>query len=148
MEDFVPPAANARPLPAADVKANDASANVEYEAYPVRKPEEDLNDFKVQVRATTLDRCRTKLSEVSTARFPWHEVMLALSTLAGGTSLGSLSADIKAGTLKAGFFYTFLPVIAVAAFVAYLFLRRSAVSDPAKAASDVLTDLPDPNKTR
>ena len=49
MDKFEPPSANARPLPVADIAAAPAGGNIEYEAYPVRKPEEDLNDFKVQL---------------------------------------------------------------------------------------------------
>jgi hypothetical protein len=148
MEEFQPPPANATPLPAADVAAAAPAGNVEYEAYPVRKPEEDLNDFKVQVRASTLSRCRAKLAQVSAPRFPWHEVALGASTLAAGAFLGALPADIKAGGLQAVFFYTLLPIIMVGAFVAYLFLRRLTIREPARAASDVLSELPDPDKTR
>jgi hypothetical protein len=151
MDDFAPPPPNAEPLPVADVEANEASEaskNVEYEAYPVRKPEEDLSDFKIQVRASTLIRCRTKLAKVAQSRFPWHEVLLALSTLAAGAFLGALPAGLQAGTAGAIFFYTILPVVAVASFVAYLFLRRAMLRDPADIAADALAELPDPDKTR
>jgi len=148
MEEFQPPPANASPLPAADITAAAPAGNMEYEAYPVRKPEEDLNDFKVQVRASTLTRCRTKLTQVSAPRFPWHEVALGASTLAAGAFLGALPANIKAGSPQAVFFYTFLPIIAVGAFVAYLFLRRLTICEPASAAAEVLSELPDPDKTR
>lgn len=148
MEDLQPPPANATPLPAADISAAAPAGNVEYEAYPVRKPEEDLNDFKVQVRASTLTRCRAKLSQVSVPRFPWHEVALGASTLAAGAFLGALPADIKAGSVQATFFYTLLPIVAVGAFVAYLFLRHSTIRDPSNATAEVLSELPDPDKTR
>lgn len=148
MEEFQPPPANATPLPAADVTAAAPTGNVEYEAYPVRKPEEDLNDFKVQVRASTLTRCRAKLTQVSAPRFPWHEMALGASTLAAGAFLGALPADIKAGSSQAVFFYTLLPIIAVGAFVAYLFLRRLTIREPASTAAEVLSELPDPDKTR
>lgn len=148
MNDFVPPPANAQALPVADIMAPPPAGNVEYEAFPVRKPEEDLNDFKVQVRASTLSRCRNRLAQASSASFPWHELALGVSTLAAGAFLGALPAEIKPGTLQAHLFSTALPAVALAAFVAYLFLRRSAVSEPAQAASDVLSELPDPNRTR
>jgi hypothetical protein len=147
MEDFQPPSANVVFLPASDINENDAAGNVEYEAYPVRKPEADLNDFKVQVRASTLARCRVKLAQVSKPLFPWHEGALGVGTLAAGAFLGALPADIKAGSFKSVFFYTILPIIAVAAFVAYFFLRRSALREPADAVAEVLADLPDPDKT-
>ena len=148
MDDFAPPPANAQALPAADVLAPPPTGDVEYEAFPVRKPEEDLNDFKIQVRASTLSRCRSRLEQAAKASFPWHELALGVSTLATGTVLGALPADIKPGTSQAILFYTVLPAIAVAAFVAYLFLRRSGVAEPARAAAEVLSELPDPNRTR
>lgn len=148
MEEFHPPPANAAPLPVADVAAATPAGNVEYEAYPVRKPEVDLNDFKVQVRASTLTRCRDKLVKISVPRFPWHEVAVGASTLATGAFLGALPADIKAGSSQAVFYYTLLPIIAVGAFVAYWFLRRSTIQEPARVAADVLSELPDPEKTR
>jgi hypothetical protein len=148
MKEFQPPPANATPLPVADVAAATSAGNVEYETYPVRKPEEDLNDFKVQVRASTLTRCRAKLNQISDPRFPWHEVALGASTLATGAFLGALPADIKAGTPQAVFFYTVLPIIAVGAFVAYLFLRRLTIVEPTTVAADVLSELPDPHKAR
>lgn len=148
MDDFFPPPANAQAFPVADVMAPPPSGNVEYESFPVRKPEEDLNDFKVQVRASTLSRCRSKLALASSASFPWHELALGFSTLSAGGVLGALPAEIIPGTKQAILFYTVLPAISVSAFVAYLFLRRSGVSEPAQAAADVLSELPDPNRTR
>lgn len=148
MDEFQPPQANATPLPAADVSAAQTADNVEYEAFPVRKPEEDLNDFKVKVRASTLSRCRMKLAKVSNPNFPWHEGALGASTLATGAFFGALTADIKAGTGQWIFFFAVLPTIAVATFVAYIFLRRSALYEPASAAAEVLSELPDPDKAR
>lgn len=148
MDKFEPPSANARPLPVADIAAAPAGGSIEYEAYPVRKPEEDLNDFKVQVRASTLARCRSKLTLIAAPCFPWHEVALGASTMAAGAFLGALPSDIKAGTPHALFFYTILPIVAVGALVAYLFLRRLVLHDSTSTALDVLSELPDPNKTR
>jgi hypothetical protein len=148
MDEFEPPVPNASPLPVADVTAAATGGNVEYEAFPVRKPEQDLNDFKVQVRASTLARCRAKLAPLSGPAFPWHEVCLGVSTMAAGAFLGALPADIKVGSPQAIFFYTILPVIAASALIAYVFLRRLALRDAAIAASEVLSELPDPERTR
>jgi hypothetical protein len=147
-EPLQPELANAKPLPVADLTAPASLGSVEYEAYPVRKPEEDLNDFRVQVRATTLARCRAKLAQVANPVFPWHEVALGGSTLTGGAFLGALPADLKTGSFASTFFYTLLPIVAVASFVAYIFLRRSALREPADAAAEVLAELPDPDRTR
>lgn len=149
MEDhFQPPPANASPLPAAEIKAATTTENVEYQACPVRVPEEDLNDFIVKVRASTLTRCRTKLEQISEPNFPWHEMALGASTLAAGGFLGALPASMTAGTLGAIFFYTVFPIIAVASIVAYFFLRGLPIYEPASVVKDVLLEMPDPDKTR
>lgn len=149
MEEFEPPRPNAVPLPAADVAAPaPGPANVEYEAYPVRKPEVDLNDFKVQARASTLRRCRERLAAISHSRFPWHEVALGVATLAIGAFLGALPANLIAGSRQAIFFYSVLPVIGVATFVAYFFIRRNEAADVARVVAHVLEEFPDPDKAR
>lgn len=149
MEEFQPPPPNATPLPMADVTEDEIPGKIEYEAYPVRKPEADLNDFKIQVRASTLARCRSKLAKISISVFPWHEVCLGISTLAAGAYLGSLSAsNITSGSLQAVFFFNILPIIAVATFVTYFFLRRSTLKESSEIAIEVLAELPDPDKTR
>lgn len=149
MGEYQPPIPNAEPLPVADITADDTSRRIEYEAYPVRKPEEDLNDFRIQVRASTLDRCRAKLAKISSTSFPWYEVFLGIATTALGASLGSLSSDnISPGSLKSIFFYTILPIIAVTTFVIYLFRRKSTLQNSSDIAVEVLSELPDPAKTR
>lgn len=103
MQDFDPPEPTAGPLPVADLQAT-AVGSVEYESYPVRRPEADLNDFKVQVRASTLRRCRGKLSTATRRTFPWHELALGMSTLAGGGVVGALPANISADSTNAVIF--------------------------------------------
>ena len=147
MHDFDPPEPTAGPLPAADLQAT-AVGSVEYESYPVRRPEADLNDFKVQVRASTLSRCRGRLASATRRSFPWHELALGISTLAGGGVVGALPANITAGSTNALFFFSVLPVIAAASFVAYLFLRGSEVRRSADAVADALAELPNPDETR
>lgn len=147
-EPFNIPPPNVTSLPVADLHAAAIPGKVEYEAYAVRKPEADLNDFKVSVRASILARCRARLDRVSKPRFPWYEIVLGLSTLTGGAFLGALPADIKANSFWGIFFYTVLPIVAVSSFVAYFFLRRTVQQEHAEAAADVLNDLPDPEKTR
>ena len=148
MDDFQPPPPNARGLPAADLTASAQTSNVEYEAFPVRKPEEDLNDFKLQVRASTLTRCRTRLAQISNVSFPWHELALGVGTLAAGVYLGTIPAEIKPETAQSTVFNTIMPAVAASALVAYFFLRRGALVDPVRAASDVLSELPDPTRSR
>jgi amino acid transporter len=147
--DFTPPPPTATSLPAADVQATVAEGGaVVHQAFPVRRPESELNDFVVQVRASTLTRCRSRLLKVVRARFPWHEVMLSASSLAFGAFLGALPADLTAGTGQAIVFYTLMPVVGVGSAVAFFFLRHKSGSDTAQEANEALADLPDPAKAR
>lgn len=129
MTDFKPPKQPAELFPAADVKASAAPGKVEYESFPIKKPEEDLNDFKVQVRASTLTHVRTKLERLSKSAVAWHELALGGSSLAIGGFLGALPAKLTSGTAGAVFFYTILPVVGVSSLVAYLFLRREPLNE-------------------
>ena len=149
MDEFQPPPPNAELLPSSDFTADELPERIEYQAYPVRKPEEDLNDFLIQVRASTLRRCRSRLVQLSHSTFPWHEVLLGISSLTAGAYLGALTSDnISKNSSQAIFFFTILPIIAVAAFVAYLFLRRSTLKESSEIGGEVLAELPDPAKTR
>ena len=148
MTDLEPLRPNAQSLPAADVSASLSSVKIEYEAFPVKKPEEDINDFKVQVRASTLNRARIKLGSITDTGFPWYELCLGISTLCAGAYLGSLTADVKQSTVEHTLLKSVLPMVAIATFVAYIFLRKQATSDVAQGARDVLTELPDPEKAR
>jgi amino acid transporter len=146
--DFSPPPSSATGLPAADVQAAVAGGTVVHQAFPVRRLESELNDFFVQVRASTLNRCRSRLAKVTKARFPWHEVMLGVSSLAFGAFLGALPADLKAATFQAVVFYTLMPIVGVGSGVAFFFLRHKSGSDAVQEADEVLADLPDPDKAR
>ena len=148
MAEFNPPLPNAQPLPAADVTAEPQSNNIEYQAFAVRKPEEDLSDFKIQVRASVLAKCRNRLLGMTKQKFPWYEVALGGGTLSAGGYLGALPANLPAASGQHFFFYTILPALSVGSLVAYFFLRHKAHGEPMVMASEVLAELPDPQRTR
>jgi len=148
MDDLKPNHSRVHSLPVADITAPIPKGNIDYEAYPVRKPEEDLNDFKVQVRASTLSRCRTRLEKISNTTFLWYEMSLAGSTVSMGAYLGSLAANIPSGSFLDVLFNTIIPVISSALFVSYIFLRRARDIEPKQAITDVLSELPDPKRSR
>jgi len=89
-----------------------------------------------------------RLARVTKARFPWHEVMLGVSSLAFGAFLGALPADLQAGTRQAIAFYTLMPIVGVGSGVAFFFLRLMPGRDAAQEAKEALADLPDPDKAR
>ena len=148
MTDFEPPKSEAVPLPAAEFQAPAAPGKIEYEPFPIRKAIEDLDDFKVQVRASTLRRARTKLQGIKHPDFQWQELALGVCTLAYGGFLGALPAKLVAGEALALFFYTILPVVGTGSLVAYFFLRRPEHQNPVRAAGEALAELPDPDKAR
>jgi hypothetical protein len=115
--------------------------------YPVRLPEKDKNDFLVQVWASTLHRCRHKLLKVKQSRFPYGEVLLAVSTLFLGSILGAWQAGIKMTDSSGIFFYVLSPVVAVGTVVAYFFYRHISISEPRKIVDEVLEELPNPDDT-
>jgi hypothetical protein len=142
------PKSEAGPIPVAEFQAPAVAGNIEYESFPIKKPIEDLDDFKVQVRASTLRRVRSKLQGVKAPGFPWQELALGMCTLAFGGSLGALPAKLSACDSLAIFFYTVLPCIGTGCLVAYLFLRHSVHHNPVNSAGEALAELPDPDKAR
>lgn len=77
------PKSEAGPIPVAEFQAPAVAGNIEYESFPIKKPIEDLDDFKVQVRASTLRRVRSKLQGSKHLVFrgrnwPWGCVLLHL----------------------------------------------------------------------
>lgn len=139
-------------LPAADVRfesaeKNGSDKNFTTHTFPVRTPEEDRGDFLIQVRASTLKKCRRRLKGLADAGFPWAEVMLALSSLAIGATLGALPSDIPASYLRYKFFFFFLPPLAASSLVGFIFLRRLPATNGGATARDVLEDLPDPDRS-
>jgi len=148
MGSFEPPPPAVTPFPTADVQARPQLGEIEYESLPVRRPEEDLKEVKIVVRASVLTRCRTKLASAARATFPWYELALAISSLAAGAVIGALPADIKPGSVTYIVFFTVLPAVAVGSFVAYVLARHRERREITTVASDVLAELPDPDKAQ
>jgi hypothetical protein len=117
------------------------------QTYPVKQPERDKRDFIIPVRASVLDRCRCRLEEIRNPRFTWGELLLGIATSCAGAIAGALTTDIKLDSLKGIGFYVVLPMVAVGTFVAYLFCRTHSFGKAADIAREVLTEIPDPDKT-
>lgn len=148
-ENLKPSPPSAKELPAADVTAPAGSAGaIVNQSFPVRQPEQDLDEFLIQVRASTLKRCRRHLERIRRGKLPWHEILLAFSSLSYGAVLGAVPANIPLGTPKWYFFFVALPVVGTGTAVAYFFKRKEAGPDASTVAGEVLEDLPDPGKTR
>ena len=152
MDSLRPLQANAQSMPAADVtfenKLSFEDSKMNYHAYQVKTPQQDLEDFIIQVRASILNKCRNKLNILVRRKFAWKEFCLAFSTLFGGLGLGALTSNIEPNTWKYIFFYTACPVLFIGLMVACIFLEHNATQNPRDIITEVLTDLPDPKEAR
>lgn len=147
---FIPPQPDSTGIPAADIELPSNSSDVRHAAYPVKRPEQELNEFFVECRATTLVRCREKLTVIGNARFPWYELLLAISSLAFGTFFGALSSGITyvADPTHWKLLFVFMPMVGIGTGVAYLFMRHQGTGEVAAVARQILDELPDPNNSK
>ncbi|MDO8264330.1 MAG: hypothetical protein Q7T21_14065 [Gallionella sp.] len=149
-QGFFPPIPMVASIPTADVGLPPEGNNVRHAAYPVKQPEEELNEYLIEVRATKLTKCRTLLTALQGEKFSWAELLLAVSSLAIGASLGALSSDItytsNASLWK--FLFVALPLIGVATLTAYFFVRQTTSQNASSTAKAVLDELPDPAKSK
>lgn len=149
MDEFKAPPPTAISAPAAEVQAPaTGSGSVVHQAYPLKQPEAELNEFMIKVRASILLRARRKLSALAKTKFPWPEVLLGLCTLCAGSTLGAIATGVLWSSSKAPFFYGLLPIAAVASGVAYGLLRHLAPEKASEIAQDILEELPDPDRSK
>ncbi|OEH84281.1 hypothetical protein BHU72_10730 [Desulfuribacillus stibiiarsenatis] len=134
-------------LPVADVvlKSDNSVVTTSYQ-YEVKQPEEDKNDFIVEVKASKLKRVREKLELLTSDRFPLYELFLGISSTCLGAFLSALASDIQLTTRKGQFLFIFCPIVAMGTGVAYLFLRYISILKPKIIATDLLVEIVDPDK--
>jgi hypothetical protein len=134
---------------AADVRAPRAGegSQVTY-TYPIRQPERDLNDFQVGVRASVLERCRSRLSSVSAPTFPLGDLLLGAATLFAGAFLSALMSGVCLASWRGVLFYILSPIIATGTGVAFAFVRTSYGRSCHEAVKNVLDELPNPEHTK
>lgn len=112
-----------------------------------RKGRSDDLDFMVEIHATRLRYCRERLALLQRSRFPAKDLWLAISTLSAGASLGAVTGGLTTASSLGWLFYTVMPMIAAAAFVAYMLLENKSVAQGATIAENILDSLPDPDDT-
>lgn len=115
--------------------------------FPMRQAPSDKNDFMVQVRASSLRRCRTRLQSLSTSPVNWSDLFLALATLGLGAYLGALASAVKWDSSLGVWLLAFSPGGGAAFFVAFLFSRKASQKSAKEAADFVLEELPEPDVT-
>lgn len=143
-----PLAPQAAAAPAAVVTPQPAADSLIHQSFPVRQPEQDLEEFYVYVRASQLKQARAAADANKSQGIPWDEILLAISTTSCGAFLGALTATFEKGSKWPILFFNILPAITVGAFVAYLFMRASAKKATGHLAGKILETIPDPDKAR
>ncbi|MEM5018636.1 hypothetical protein WKH31_20305 [Metabacillus indicus] len=148
MPDSFVPKETASSLPMADAKMDPTNGNgVTSYYYQVKQPNEEKNDFLIEVRASKLRNIRRKVSQLADSRFPWHELLLGVSTTSLGAFFSGLLSDISLSSTKGIFVFILCPVIAMGAGVGYLFKRYVDLKLPRIMAKELLDELVDPDKT-
>jgi len=147
---FIPPQPNVKAIPTADIHLPTASGDYRHAAYPVKRPEEEINEFMVECRATMLIKCRDRLSAIRDSTFPWHEMFLAIASLTIGTSLGALASDISYTRDPSlwKFLFMVLPFMGIGTGIAYFFLRKRNNEINVTTAREILQSLPDPKNSK
>lgn len=120
---------------------NDLVSTYEYE---VKIPDEYRNDFIIQIKASDLRKARKVLLQAKGNRFPLSELLLGLSTTAFGCLFGALCSGVQLDTPLGVVMYCIVPVIAIGAFVAYLFVRKNSINEANSIADQALEILIDP----
>ena len=63
--------------------------------YPIKQPEEYVNDFMINLRASDIRKVRKYCEDAKKSSFPWSELLLAISTTCIGCFLGALASNVE-----------------------------------------------------
>jgi len=142
------PAGPEAALPPSDIVVRFDQPAARVRTYPVRQPEDDRAEFIVEVHASVLKRCRVRLQALRATRFPAAELLLAVSMLGIGATASALSSSVPLASPRGVLFFTIAPAISIGALVAYFFLRQKVTRELTPLIDEVLSDLPDPDRTQ
>lgn len=146
-DDFPKPTAVS--IPAADFQAPPPNRDLAIkQAFPVRQSREDRDDFIVAVRASVLRRCRGKLASLKTRANVSTELLLAAGTSSLGASLSALASGVTLRDPSGTFFFVALPAVGFGSLVAYALCRDHSTRSANDAATDILSELPEPDTTQ
>ncbi|CEN21232.1 hypothetical protein [Paraclostridium sordellii] len=138
-----------------DTTTNSTVANVSIEdstisdakttlTYPIKQPDEYVNDFMVSLRASEIRKVRKYCDDAKKSKFPLHELLLAISTTCIGCFLGAVASNVDLASLKGIIMYFVSSIVASSTFVAYLFVRKNAIDDINELADKVKEYIVDP----
>lgn len=134
------------PVSDAKVTSLDGSIFSSY-TYPVRTPNEDLNEFIVKVRAQNLRKARQSLKRILNLPFGWQDLCLFVASSSLGGSLGGFLVDLPPWTWRFVLFWIVCPVAFAVGITGYMFLKKQSIVDIKSAAKTALDMIPDPEDT-
>ena len=113
----------------------------------VKQSSHDREDFVVEVRASTLQRCRKRVLEIAGARIRPIDLCLAVAAMSVGGVLGAWQSGMTMNSEHWWVFYIFSAHDIYGSAVSYTFLLFVSVTQPAEKAKEILEELPDPDET-
>jgi len=134
------------PTPDVVIKSRDkGDVTASTRKYTVAVPEEESKDFIVEVRASQLREIRNVLETHAEIKFPWQEILLALSGVLIGGFFSALFSSLEFESFLGKFVYIGFPFLAGILGTAYFFVRHGNVKNINELSDDLLKKIPDPN---
>ncbi|EVT83465.1 hypothetical protein [Vibrio parahaemolyticus] len=135
---------SARSMPTADIKAvaSDNGDITLQHSYKLVNSPVDESDYVVPLRASIMLGWRSKLEKLTTKKFPWAEVLLAMASLGAGAIASSIISGVKLADNLGVLFYVVTPCITLGAIVAYFFVRHIEMVSSSTVAQAILDEMP------
>jgi hypothetical protein len=116
--------------------------------YSVTVPEDEANDFVVEVRASVLKDIRDTLDKHSENTFPWQEVLLAITAILIGGFFSGIFSSIKIDTFLGKLVFVVFPVVSGIAGTSYFFVRRDNNKSISELSKNLLNKVPNPENVK
>jgi len=144
MADDQFPRETTQSIPAADIKVTGGKQEKITHSYPIVHVNADKQDFVLTIMASVLLRSRNRLRTLQRFAFPWPEILLTIAGASFGAFAGAFSGSIELNSTKGIVFFVFVPMVFVGSTVAYFFTRINPIMAANNIATELLSDLPDP----
>ena len=116
--------------------------------YSVTVPEDEANDFVVEVRASVLKDIRSTLDKHSKSSFPWQEILLAITAILLGGFFSGIFSSLKIETDLGKLVFVAFPVISGITGTSYFFVRRDDNKSISDLSNDLLNKIPNPDNVK
>ncbi len=116
--------------------------------YNVTVHNEEFNDFVIGVKASSVNEIRTILDKEKETKYPIHEILLAICSIAIGAFISGITAELKLVNLLGKVILIACPILAGITGTAYFFVRHNSISSVKSLANNILNKLPDPSQVK